>query len=84
MSCLKTRFRLNAGQTNVSDLQGVIWSTVGTFGRLAPQSRWDQDERIMEIYIRSFRLNPSWVKKHRPQPVILPSNIIKLLGIQDI
>jgi hypothetical protein len=45
------------------DLGGMIWSTVGTFGWLAPKSRWKQDERIMEICIRSFRLNPSWVKK---------------------
>jgi len=45
------------------ELQGVIWSTVGTFGLLAPQLRWAQDERIMEICIRSFRLNPKWVKK---------------------
>lgn len=45
------------------DLQGTIWSTVGTFGWLAPKSRWKQDERIMEICIRSFRLNPQWVKR---------------------
>jgi len=45
------------------ELQSVIWSTVGTFGLLAPQSRWKTDERIMEICIRSFRLNPAWVKK---------------------
>ncbi len=45
------------------ELQGVIWSTVGTFGLVAPQSRWSVDERIMEICIRSFRLNPTWVKK---------------------
>lgn len=45
------------------ELQGVIWSTVGTFGLLAPQSRWVQDERVMEICIRSFKLNPEWVKR---------------------
>jgi len=45
------------------DLQGTIWSTVGTFGWLAHKSRWKQDERIMEICIRSFRLNPQWVKR---------------------
>ena len=45
------------------DLNGLIWSTVGTFGLLAPQSRWPQDERIMEICIRSFRLDPRWVRK---------------------
>jgi len=45
------------------DLQGVIWSTVGTFGLLAPKSRWERDERIMEICIRSFRLDPGWVRR---------------------
>ena len=45
------------------DLQGIIWSTVGTFGLLAPKSRWKQDERIMEMCIRSFRLNPQWVQR---------------------
>ena len=45
------------------DLQGAAWSTVGTFGWLAPKSRWKQDERIMEICIRSFRLNPQWVQR---------------------
>ena len=45
------------------DLQGTIWSTVGTFGWVAPKSRWKQDERIMEICIRSFRLNPQWVRR---------------------
>lgn len=44
------------------DLQGIIWSTVGTFGLLAPKFRWKQDERIMEMCIRSFRLNPQWVQ----------------------
>jgi hypothetical protein len=45
------------------DLQGPVWSTVGTFGWLAPKSRWKQDERIMEMCIRSFRLNPQWVER---------------------
>jgi len=45
------------------DLQGAVWSTVGTFGWLAPKSRWKQDERIMEMCIRSFRLNPRWVQR---------------------
>jgi hypothetical protein len=45
------------------ELQGLIWSTVGTFGLLAPKSRWRQDERIMEICIRSFRLNPRWAQR---------------------
>jgi hypothetical protein len=45
------------------DLQGMIWSTVGTFGWLAPKSRWKKDERIMEMCLRSFQLNPKWVKR---------------------
>jgi hypothetical protein len=45
------------------DLQGSIWSTVGTFGWVAPKSRWQKDERMMEICIRSFRLNPAWARK---------------------
>ena len=43
------------------DIQGLIWSTVGTFGWVAPKSRQAHDERLMEICIRSFRLNPDWV-----------------------
>jgi hypothetical protein len=48
--------------TLVYDL-GTIWSTVGTFGWIAPKSRWEEDERIMELCIRSFRLNPKWVRR---------------------
>jgi hypothetical protein len=42
---------------------GSIWSTVGTFGWVAPKSRWKADERVMELCIRSFRLNPKWVRR---------------------
>ncbi len=42
---------------------GVIWSTVGTFGLVAPRDRWENDQRIMEICIRTFRLNPAWVRR---------------------
>ncbi len=45
------------------DIQGQIWSTVGTFGWVAPQSRRGHDERLMEICIRSFRLNPVWIAR---------------------
>jgi hypothetical protein len=45
------------------EIQGIIWTTVGTFGWLAPKSRWQQDERVMELCLRSFRLNPRWVQK---------------------
>jgi hypothetical protein len=48
--------------TMVYDL-GALWSTVGTFGWIAPKSRWKEDEHVMELCIRSFRLNPSWVKR---------------------
>jgi hypothetical protein len=47
----------------IYDLHGVIWSTVGTFGWMAPQSRVKEDERLMELCLRSFRLNPAWVKR---------------------
>ena len=42
---------------------GAIWSTVGTFGWIAPKSRWKEAERVMELCIRSFRLNPEWVRR---------------------
>lgn len=45
------------------EIQGIIWTTVGTFGWVAPKSRWQQDERVMELCLRSFRLNPQWVRK---------------------
>jgi len=45
------------------DLQGVIWSTVGTFGWVAPRTRWQQDERLMELCLRSFRLDPQWAQR---------------------
>jgi hypothetical protein len=45
------------------EIGGTIWSTVGTFGWIAPKSRWKEDERILELCIRSFRLNPQWVQR---------------------
>lgn len=45
------------------DLHDVLWSTVGTFGWVAPRSRWQQEERIMEMCIRSFRLDPRWAQR---------------------
>jgi hypothetical protein len=48
--------------TLIYDL-GSIWSTVGTFGWIAPKSRWKEEERVMELCIRSFRLNPKWVQR---------------------
>lgn len=45
------------------DLHGTVWSTVGTFGWVAPQSRWQPDERIMELCIRSFRLDSRWAQR---------------------
>ncbi len=45
------------------EIQNIIWTTVGTFGWLAPKTRWKADERVMELCLRSFRLNPQWVRK---------------------
>lgn len=45
------------------DLGGAIWSTVGTFGLVAPKSRWPEDERLMEMCIRTFRLDPTWARR---------------------
>ncbi len=45
------------------DLHGWIWSTVGTFGWVAPKTRWKTDERIMELCIRSFRIDSAWAQR---------------------
>ncbi len=45
------------------DLDGALWSTVGTFGLVAPRSRWAEDERLMEMCIRTFRLDPQWARR---------------------
>ena len=49
--------------TIIYNVQNILWSTVGTWGLVAPKSRWTDEERIMEICIRSFRLDPQWVVK---------------------
>ena len=49
--------------TIIYNIQNVLWSTVGTWGLVAPKSHWSNDERIMEICIRSFRLDPQWVAR---------------------
>lgn len=49
--------------TILYDLHGMLWSTVGTFGWVAPRSRWQQDERLMEMCMRSFRLDPHWAQR---------------------
>jgi len=49
--------------TIIYKIQDQIWTTVGTCGMAAPKARWALDERIMEICLRSFRLNPQWVAK---------------------
>gem|GEM_PF-921749 len=49
--------------TIIYDISGLLWSTVGTFGWVAPKDRWQQDERIMELCIRSFRLDPRWARR---------------------
>lgn len=45
------------------DLHGALWSTVGTFGWVAPRPRRQQEERVMEICLRSFRLDPRWAQR---------------------
>jgi len=45
------------------DLGGSLWSTVGTFGLIAPKDRWTEDERVMELCLRTFRLDPAWAAK---------------------
>ncbi|MFH1153169.1 MAG: hypothetical protein V1793_05080 [Pseudomonadota bacterium] len=47
----------------IYDIQNILWSTVGTWGLVAPKERWEQDERIMEICLRSFRLDPGWAAR---------------------
>jgi hypothetical protein len=47
----------------VYEIQNIIWSTVGTFGWVCPKSRLKDDERLMELSIRSFRLDPQWVQR---------------------
>ena len=49
--------------TIMYDLHNLLWSTAGTWGLVAPKSRWEEDERIMEICLRSFRLDPQWVAR---------------------
>jgi len=49
--------------TIIYEIQGIIWTTVGTFGWVAPLDRWKQDARDMELSIHSFRLNPQWVQR---------------------
>ncbi len=49
--------------TIIYDIQNLLWTTVGTWGWIAPKSRSEQDERIMEICLRSFQLDPQWVQR---------------------
>ena len=49
--------------TIIYNIQNMLWTTVGTWGLVAPKSRWAEDERVMEICVRSFRLNPEWVSR---------------------
>jgi hypothetical protein len=49
--------------TIIYNIQNTLWTTVGTWGLVAPKSRWSDDERVMEICIRSFRLDPQWVAR---------------------
>ncbi len=49
--------------TIIYDIQNLLWTTVGTWGLVAPKTRWPEDERLMEFCIRSFRLDPGWVER---------------------
>lgn len=40
-----------------------LWSTVGTWGLVAPVERWQQDGRLMGLCLQSFRLDPQWAKR---------------------
>jgi hypothetical protein len=40
-----------------------LWSNIGTAAWIAPASRAPEDSRLMEYSMRTFRLNPNWVKQ---------------------
>ena len=40
-----------------------LWSTVGTFGLVAPSEEWSEHEPLMELCLRTFRLDPQWVAR---------------------
>lgn len=40
-----------------------LWSNIGTAAWVAPASRVREDSRLMEYSMRSFQLNPDWVKR---------------------
>jgi len=40
-----------------------LWSNIGTAAWIAPLDRVQQDGRLMEYSMRTFRLNPEWVKR---------------------
>ncbi len=40
-----------------------LWSNIGTAAWIAPVSRVREDSRLMEYSMRSFQLNPDWVKR---------------------
>lgn len=41
---------------------GGTWTTAFTAGLVAPKDRWGADERLMEYCLRTFKLNPEYVK----------------------
>ena len=42
---------------------GSLWSNIGTAAWIAPAARVKEDSRLMEYAMRTFRLNPEWVKQ---------------------
>lgn len=47
----------------LTSLGAGTWSNSGTFGWLAPQERWQEEGRLMERCLRTFKLNPDWVRR---------------------
>ena len=47
----------------LSNLGAGAWSNAATFGWLAAKDRWQETSRLMEHCIRTFKLNPEWVRR---------------------
>ena len=45
------------------NLGAGLWSTVGTWGLVAPKEQWENQSKLMEVCFRTFRLDPQWVAK---------------------
>ena len=47
----------------IYNLGAGLWSTVGTWGLVAPKEQWEEQSKLMEVCFRTFRLDPQWVAK---------------------